>query len=100
MFDYYVCFIKKMGFDQNNVKLIILNSQHVVVYYVFFSDFLLMSLFLIMQIFPKCTNIGAVFLPTVEAKGGHTKYYNNKISNSKRVGTKLSQQLVIFEYSL
>ena len=58
-----------MGFDQNNVKLIILNSQHIVVYYVIFADFLLMSLFLTMPIFQKCTNIGAVFLPTVYSTG-------------------------------
>ena len=40
-----------MGFDQTNVKL----------YYVFFSDFLLMTLFLTMPIFPNAQHWGSFF---------------------------------------
>ena len=57
---FYLTAVRSTGTYPSNI-----NSQHVVVYYVIFSDFLLMPLFLTMTIFPKCTNIGAVFLLTV-----------------------------------
>ena len=41
------------------------DSEHVLVYHVTLSRFLLMLFLHTIPIFPKCTNIGAVFCPTV-----------------------------------
>ena len=55
-----------MNFNQNYIILDLVCSQHVIICHVISSYFLLMSLLHTMPIIPKCANIGAVFLPTVQ----------------------------------
>jgi len=54
-----------MIFYWNHMILHLVDSQHVLVYHMTFSEFLLMLFLHIIPIFQKCTNIGAVFWPTV-----------------------------------
>ena len=54
-----------VNYDCNHMILQLIDSQHVLVYQVNFSELLIMSILHIIPIFPKCTNIGAVFWPTV-----------------------------------
>ena len=54
-----------VSFDCNHMILHLVDSQHVLVYQVNFSELLIMSILHTIPNFPKCTNIGAVFWPTV-----------------------------------
>ena len=65
--DWLVCLIYwAVSFDCNHMILHLRDSQHVLVYQVNFSELLIMSILHTIPIFPKCTNIGAVFWPTVD----------------------------------
>ena len=65
MSDYFVWFIEQWDLIGLTWFLKLVDSQHVLVYHVKFSELLLMSFLHKISIFLKCTNIGAVFWPTV-----------------------------------
>src|SRR3979490_144340 len=62
MSDYFVLFIEQRVLIELTLFLKLVDSQHVLVYHVKFSELLLMSFLHKISIFLKCTNIGAVFL--------------------------------------
>ena len=64
----------------------LIDSQHVLVYQVNFWELLIMSNLHTVPIFPKCTNIGAVFWPTVSGVGSMGNECNWQIEVGLEVG--------------
>ena len=66
--DWLFCLIYwAVSFSCDHMILHLIDSQHVLVYQVNYSEFLIMSILHTLLIFPKCTNIVAVFWPIVYA---------------------------------